>query len=133
VVLPGHWADLDNLNEEADLGAGNLAQEEYFLIMAEAKVDFEGDLVEYSELTSGGMVDALEGGTITEPKHITINGLPAIQREISGTIDKSNICYLHTAVESNGYYYQALGWTLKSRKKTVFPVIDSVTKSIAEK
>ena len=133
VVLPGHWADLDNLNEEADLGAGNLAQEEYFLIMAEAKVDFEGDLLEYSELTSGGMVDALEGGTITEPENITINGLPAIQREISGSIDKSNICYLHTAIESKGHYYQVLGWTLKSRKKAVFPVLENVTKSIAEK
>lgn len=133
LVLPGHWVDLDNLNEEADLGAGNLANEEYFIVMAESKIDFDGDLAEYSAITSGGMVDALENAEITEPKEISINGLPAIQREISGTIDRAKICYLHTTIESKGHFYQAMGWTLKSRRDTAFPVITSVIDSVTEK
>ncbi|MFK7851395.1 MAG: hypothetical protein AB8D78_10495 [Akkermansiaceae bacterium] len=133
VVLPVGWSVLKDLNPEAELGAGNLAKEEYFVMMTESKIDFAGDLAEYAEITGGNMIAELENSNATILENVTINGISGIQREISGTIDNVNIVYLHTALETPEYYHQAIGWTLKSRKGSAFPVIKKVTESITKR
>lgn len=130
--LPSHWSDIKDLNDAASLSMGNLFREEYLIVIAEAKADFDGNLTDYSELTVGSMIDSLDNPTTQEPLTLPINGLPSIQREFSGSVDRTKIAYLHTCIEGSEHYYQIIGWTIPSRKATAFKIIQDVINSSKE-
>lgn len=130
--IPSHWKKIDDLNEAASLSMGNLFREEYLIVIAETKADFDGSLTDYSDLTVTAMIDSIDNSTFTEPVSLSINGLPAIQREFSGSVDRTKIAYSHTSIEGSENYYQIIGWTIPSRKTTAFKVIGDVVNSAKE-
>lgn len=130
--MPSHWSEIKDLNEEASLSMGNLFREEYLIVIAEVKADYDGSLTDYSNLTVSSMTDSIENPTTKEPLSLSINGLPAIQQEFSGSIDRTKIAYLHTSIEGAEHYYQIIGWTIPSRKATAFKVIQDVIDSSKE-
>jgi len=71
------------------------------------------------EITKKEIVDA----KITEPAPLKINGLPAFQAQVSGTVDGLKIDYLNTYVEGKEHFYQILTWTLASKRGAAFPRI----------
>lgn len=133
LTLPGHWVELSELNEEATLSTGNTAKEEYLIVIPENKIDFDGSLEDFSKITASGIFDNLTNSSISEPKPLLIQGLSAIQYEISGTIDHTKVSYLHTSVIGEKYFYQVLGWTVLSRKSQAFDVFHEVINSMEEK
>lgn len=129
---PKHWRTLTGINEDASYTAGNTLKEEYFIVIHEPKVDFDGTVQEYSEIACDSIFTSITNGSMTEPISITLNGLPAVQREISGSIGRIKIAYLHTTVEGADQYYQLLGWTISSRKTAAMKVINEVVNSCKE-
>ncbi len=132
LTLPSHWSDIKDLNDAASLSVGNLFREEYLIVISEQKADFDGDLTAYSNLTASTMIDSITNSTTKEPLTLSINGLPAIQREFSGSVDRTKIAYIHTSIEGSEHYYQIIGWTIPSRKTTAFKVIEDVINSSKE-
>jgi hypothetical protein len=51
----------------------------------------------------------------TEPVPLTIDDHPALQDELSGTENGTNVVFLHTSVDDGDHFQQILAWTLKSR------------------
>jgi len=43
------------------------------------------------------------------------DGHPALQDELSGTENGTNVVFLHTTVDDGDHFQQILAWTLKSR------------------
>lgn len=127
---PENWKLLANLHEEAGLQAGNLFREEYLIVLTEAKEDFGGGIVDFADLTAGNMVDSLADAKVSEVREFELDGMPAVQRKISGTVDLVKIVYLHTALESDTRYHQVLAWTVKSKESSAIPVFEDAVKTI---
>jgi hypothetical protein len=132
IQIPSHWQILKDMNTEASLQVGNLSREEYLIVLTDLKSDFEGSLQDHAQITTRIILKNVTAGKINEPKEFQINGMPAIQYEISGTVDRTRIIYLHTTVEANDAYHQILSWSLPSKKKTAFPVFHRVLKTVTE-
>ena len=52
---------------------------------------------------------------LTESVSLTIDGHPALQDELSGSENRTNVVFLHTTVDDGDHFQQILAWTLKSR------------------
>ncbi len=131
--MPRHWKKQKDLHEDALIGVGNVLREEYMIVLDDPKVDFAGDLTEFSEITTQGIMDNIGGGTISAPKTLTINGLPAIRHEITGTVDRINVVYFHTSVEGKDRFFQFLCWTIRSKQGSALTEFEKVVNSIEEK
>jgi hypothetical protein len=57
----------------------------------------------------------MKNASATEPVPVTVDGHPALQDELSGTEDGTNVVFLHTRVDDGDDFQQILAWTLKSR------------------
>ncbi|MBD2847920.1 hypothetical protein IDH44_22220 [Paenibacillus sp. IB182496] len=112
LTLPGSWEEMP-LNDEADLQGGVLATEDYFIAMHEPKAMFADDmnLAQYTSLVLENMATALENGAVGEPAAVEVNGMPALQTELSGEVESVKIRYLVTTVEAEQSYVQVLFWT----------------------
>jgi hypothetical protein len=131
--MPGHWKNQKDLHDDALIGVGNVLRQEYLIVLDDSKVDFAGDLTDFSKITTDGIMENIERGTISAPKTLTINGLPAIQHEITGTVDHMNVVYFHTSIEGKDQFLQFLCWTIASKKGSAFTEFEKVVNSIEEK
>ena len=133
ISAPGTWRKLDNLNEQADLQAGNPRQEQYLMVLTESKADLaDVDLEAFAELVLGGLTGNLQSVTVSEPRNITIGDRPAIQYEVRGTLERINGVYLLTCVEGQEDFHQILAWTLVSQAEQNLPVLDQAVSSFRE-
>ena len=133
VTTPADWEEIV-LNDAADIQAGNLQKEQYFILISEAKADLYGwNLKKHSYVTLGNLVAGLNDPQIKGPIEMEINEQPAIQYEIEGSTSGLRIVYLHTTVESDSAYNQLLAWTLRSKysenKSLLKDVINTFTQT----
>jgi acyl carrier protein len=129
VEVPAAWREMPELHEEADIEAGNVLREQYLLVLENPKSDFEGTLAEFDDLVVGQMEGNLERAAISEPEPLTIDGRPALQRELTATVDKVRITYLMASIETDAAFYQVLTWTTPSRQAAALPVFREVIAS----
>jgi hypothetical protein len=114
--VPRDWGKLKELNDAAELQAGNKSKEQYVIVLSENKADFDNiTLQKHHQATRDGMVAKMKNPSASGPVEVTIGGRPALQDEISGTQDGTNVVFLHTTVEGRESFHQILAWTLKSR------------------
>lgn len=133
ILVPEEWESATDLNDVAILQAEHPTEEQYVIVIQDSKEDFaDADLALHSEVTTEAIVSSLTDGSSTEPESVTINGNPALQKEISGTIDNINIIYLHTNVETPTSYYQVLTWSLRSQFEDYRSNFEQVTNSFEE-
>jgi hypothetical protein len=133
VSVPSSWSNQDDLNDKADLQVANPALEEYLIVLTESKADFvDTDLEIYAGLIRDGIVGAVSDASVSEARRLTINGMPAIQYEVSGSVDNLKVVYWLTAVEGRDHFHQVLGWTLGSKAEANREVILSVVESFQE-
>lgn len=134
--VPSAWSDQrELLNEEADIGAGNLVAEEYAIVLAELKSDFAADMAldAFCDTTVGTFVEGLsEVESQSEPATVDIGGSQALQREIRGTVDGLRIIWIHTCVETPDRFVQVVAWTLPSKFDKNETVLRDVTASLRE-
>lgn len=134
VVVPDSWSIQQNLNDVADLQVADTAKENYLIVISEPKSDFDNNVSveKYSEMTRGFILNSIQGGQLSEPQNFTINGKPALQYQIRGSVDGINVVYWHTAIEGNKGFHQLLAWTLPSKLGENEPILKSVINSFQE-
>lgn len=114
--VPKDWSELKDLNDAAELQTGNRGKEQFVIILSENKADFDNmTLQKHHQITRDAIVEKMKNATAGESAEVTIDGRPALQDEIGGTQDGTNIVFLHTTVEGNESFHQILAWTSKSR------------------
>ncbi|GIP33310.1 hypothetical protein [Paenibacillus sp. J2TS4] len=135
ITLPGGWSQIHGLNEEASLQASYItnASENYMVVLSEPKEDFEEghtlsdyyDLIMEMQLTD----EVIGNSNYTDAVELEINGLPAVQFEVRGEVDKVKIAYLFTLVESESGFHQLIFWTndqkLDENKQTYLDAINT--------
>ena len=132
LTAPDHWKFIKDLHDEAGLQIGNERREEYFIVLSELKEDFAGDLNKYGDVTAGNVADSLLNASASEPKEVSLGGLAAIQQQITGGIENTNVSYLHTVLETDTRYHQIVCWTLKSKESVAIPLFEKVLKSLKQ-
>lgn len=135
LTVPGGWREDKSLNDEATIGGSNAIAEMYAAVISESKGDYakDLDLREYTRLISEQMSKSVKESTATAPSATTINGHPALQYELRGTVERVGIAYLMTIVETPNDYHQVVTWTLPSRFDKNKETLQQVTASFKEK
>jgi hypothetical protein len=132
LTVPASWQDLPEAgrNEVATIQLGDLRKEQYVMVITGAKSDFDS-LAAFAE---AAMTDAenLEESDIGPERALTVGGLPAVQRVVTGKSEGIRIVYWFTMVEGKNSFFQVIGWTLPSRRGDAEPAIAEVIDSFRE-
>jgi hypothetical protein len=119
--LPRGWRPVsdNDLHPGAELQAYHPNREIYFIVVGEdrATVAHSGDLNQqaqiYLQILKSGLDRILSQENTTGVARI--NGLEAVQYDLSGTVFGADVAYLHTTVATNDRYYQVVAWTPNNR------------------
>ena len=102
LVVPKDWREMKELNEAAELQAGNPSTEQYIMVLSEKKSDFDNmTLSRHHQLTRESMMQKMQNPSAGQTRQLTINGKSALQDEISGTQSGMDIVFLHTTIEAD--------------------------------
>jgi hypothetical protein len=117
ITVPGTWTKLPELNKQATLQVSDKSKEMYLIVITDTKADLENfNLEKHHQLTRDRMLRKMKkNASATEPVSLTIDGHPAMQDELTGTENGTNVVFLHTTVDDGDHFQQILAWTLKSR------------------
>lgn len=134
LTVPGRWQVETDLNDSANFQAGNRFAEQYAIVISESKKDFtdETTLDDYVELISKDIPNVINDAEVSETRSLTINGYPAKQFEVGGSVDKIRAKWIYTFVEAPKNYHQILTWTLTSKYEENKPVLLEVVNSFKE-
>jgi hypothetical protein len=130
VTVSGMWTKLPELNKQATLQVGYKSKEMYLIVITDTKAAV-GDLTleQHHQLTRDRMLQKLKNASASESVPLTIDGHPAVQDELSGTKDGTNVVFLHTTVDDSDHFQQILAWTLKSRWQQQNKLLREITRS----
>jgi hypothetical protein len=130
ITVPGLWTKLPGLNKQATLQVGYKSKELYLIVITEAKAAV-GDLTleKYHQITRDRMLQNMKNASASEAVPLTIDGHPALQDELSGTRDDTDVVFLHTTVDDGDHFQQILAWTLKSRWQQQNQLLREITRS----
>jgi Domain of unknown function (DUF4190) len=130
VTVSGMWTKLPELNKRATLQVGYKSKEMYLIVITDTKAAV-GDLTleQHHQLTRDRMLQKLKNASASESVPLTIDGHPAVQDELSGTKDGTNVVFLHTTVDDSDHFQQILAWTLKSRWQQQNKLLREITRS----
>lgn len=134
LTVPSTWIEDPTSNPAASLQVVNALSGMYAAIITEGRQDFSKTLTldKVTELIREQQGKRIEGAQFTEPVPTTINGHPAMQYEVRGTIQNVNLAYLNTVVETPDNYHQILTWTLQSKFDANKPTLAEVAQSFKE-
>lgn len=131
IRVPESWTIQTNINDQAMIQAGDLAREEYVLVIADAKVDLAPnvDLGRYAELVVSNMRarPAVSNLKVLEASPTTVGTQKALRYDITATVDSTNIGYEYLIVEGSDRYYQVMTWTLLSQFEDKKPIFRAAT------
>lgn len=130
VTVSGMWTKLPELNKQATLQVGYKSKEMYLIVITDAKTAV-GDLTleQHHQLTRDRMLQKLKNASTSEPVALTIDSHPAMQDELRGTKDGTNVVFLHTTVDDSDHFQQILAWTPKSRWQQQNELLREITGS----
>ena len=114
VVVNGdrrHSADIYTTSPGQDMNAAVFSESVSVL----SQFDLENNAKQYRWLIAEGL-DRFEGESRTGLT--SLNGNPAVQYEIRGTVNGQPVVYLHTTVKGRDNYYQVVGWTTESQYRS---------------
>lgn len=113
---------------------GNKSEEVYLIVITHTKADLDHFTLErHHQQTRDRMLQKMKNASSTEPVSLTIDRLPALQDELTGTEKGTNVVFLHTTVDDGDYFQQILAWTLKSRWQKQDQLLREVTASFRSK
>jgi hypothetical protein len=116
VTVSSMWTKVPELNKEAKLQVGYKSKEMYLMVFTDAKSAVGNmNLEQHHQLTRDRMLQKMQNASATGSVPLTIDGHPAMQDQVSGTQNGTNLVFLHTTVAEDDYFQQILAWTLKSR------------------
>lgn len=136
ITMPTGWGEMNDLNDKADLQAGNAGDNMYFIVLSESKKDFTNAMTmeQHSDITRKSLKKSLSDITEQGPFHTVVNGKPAVQYEILANFKTLRVGYLHTTVETDNNFHQLLAWTTYEKfSGSGRQVIDQVVSSFQER
>jgi hypothetical protein len=128
VTTSGFWVKRSDLNKRASLQAAYKGKEMYVIVITDAKTDLD-NLEKHHQLTRDRMLHEMKNASATEPVSLSIDGHPALQDELTGTENGTNVVFLHTTVDDGDYFQQIIAWTLKSRWQKQNRLLREITES----
>lgn len=118
VTTSGLWVKQLQLNKEAKLQVGDKGKEMYLIVIGDPKAALQNmTLDKHHQITRDRMLQKMQNSSATETASLTIDGHPALQDEVNGTQNGTNLVFLHTTIDEGDNFQQILAWTLKSRWK----------------
>src|SRR5437667_7940229 len=130
VIVPGLWVKMPGLNKQATLQVGDKNKQMYLIVITDAKADVPDLTLEKDHhLTRDRMLQKMKNASSTEPVSLTIDGHHALQDELTGTENKTNVVFLHTTVDDGDHFQQILAWTLKSRWQQQNQLLREITRT----
>ncbi len=130
VTVPGLWTKLPELNKKATLQVGDKSKQIYLIVITDAKTDVADlTLEKHHDLTRDRVFQKIKNASATESVPLTIGGHPALQDELSGTENGTNVVFLHTTVDDGDHFQQILAWTLKSRWQKQNELLREITRT----
>jgi Domain of unknown function (DUF4190) len=130
VTVSGMWVKMPELNKEATLQIGYKGKEMYLIVLSDAKSNFPNLTLEnHHQITRDRMLQKMKTSSASESVLLTIDGDPAMQDELSGTTDGTNVVFLHTTVDDGDRFQQILAWTLKSRWEQQNELLRDITRT----
>src|SRR5436190_5409018 len=116
VTVPGMWTKMPELNEFASLQVGDKGNRMYLIVITEAKADLDNFTLErHHQLTRDRMLQKMKNASATESVSLTIDDHPALQDELTGSENGTNVVFLHTTVDDGDHFQTINAWTIKSR------------------
>ncbi|MEI5995135.1 hypothetical protein [Candidatus Enterococcus mansonii] len=130
VEMTEGWQKVDakELSDNADISLENKSNDEYYIVLSEAKKDFENfDTFKES-------VDLSDLGERTNEKKESVeyNGLKGERRTFNATKEGVDIYYMYDLMEGKDYYLQCISWTLNSNKESYEADLTKIMNSLAE-
>ena len=132
ITVPDGWVKMgEDMRRSHDIYAAKPNSQLYASVLSESEAGIsrfglEDNSEQYRKLIRDEL-DSFEGETKTSVT--TIDGRPALQYEIRGTVDNQSVVYLHTTVEGTNDYYQVVGWTTADRYRENKNVLEGVVAS----
>ena len=131
ITVPDGWTEDPELAAAASVQASRRSDELYVVVVSEARADLkDSDVEDYSELARSRQLASMEGASETPLERKVLNGFPALQSELRGSVaGDRRVVMLHAAVQTRYRYLQVLAWTLEDRwdrsRATLQTVVDS--------
>ncbi|CAM3426141.1 hypothetical protein [Marinicrinis lubricantis] len=117
VTLPDDWNLVEQKqNALSTLEAANMRDEKYIMVISEAKTDIGGelDLATYADLITQQMTAVAQNSEQSDVADMTIDGHPAVQFNLNGTVQGVDIGYLITIIETDRDFHQVVSWSTGS-------------------
>jgi len=116
VTTSGFWVKTLELNKEARLQVANKSKDTYLMVFTDAKSAVRGMTLEQRHQTARDRkLQSMQNASATQTVLLTIDGHAALQDEVSGTQQRTNLVFLHTTVDDGDYFQQIVAWTSKAR------------------
>lgn len=111
--VPEHWEVSPHLSKTAVLRAADTRNDAYLVVNTYLPDEINPlPLAKQAEGLSRSMLEGLENGQISPPRHLTIQGRPAIEYEITGRLGNIRLSYLSTVVEGRTAKHHLIAWPL---------------------
>ncbi|EOH98977.1 hypothetical protein UAY_02246 [Enterococcus moraviensis ATCC BAA-383] len=129
VELTEGWQSVEakELSDNADISLKNTTNEEYYMVLSEAKKDFDS----FAAFKSSIDLSDLGERTDEKKESIKYNELKGERRIFTATKDGVEVYYIYDLVESKDYYLQCISWTLATKKdnnkKDMIKIMNSLT------
>jgi hypothetical protein len=117
VRLPEGWRSAKNLNDGAGIEVLDPLRGRYALVFSESRDDFDANLSldQYSADTRDTLTASILLLGVSGPERRRVGGYDALQYEIEGVHQMTEIKYLHTVLVGNRAFHQVLAWAPRSR------------------
>lgn len=133
ITAPAGWKIATDLNDAADLQAVDVKNKLYLIVLTDNKIDYSDmTLGKHSKTTLDILIKPLTSMTMGGPTNLRVNGNPALQYEVRGTIQGINVVYLHTTVETPAHFQQIVAWMAVSGYESNKVVFQRVIRSFKE-
>jgi hypothetical protein len=135
VSLPDGW-EKSGVAQTPGTTIGTNAQiEGYVELISESKEDIaDANIAEYAEhvLKLEESQGKLTDRQVSEARKLEVNGMPAVQYEVRGTLNKLKFVYLKTFVETPHRWNQVMCWTFPSHWNDCQADFKSIYESLRE-
>ena len=115
VTTSGFWVKTSDLNKDAALQVANKSKDMYLMVFTDAKSAVgQMTLEQRHQATRDRKLQSMQNASASQAVPLTIDGHAALQDEVSGPQERTNLVFIHTTVDDGDYFQQIVAWTTKS-------------------
>jgi hypothetical protein len=116
LMAPDSWRTRPNIGRSAAIRLGDDAADSYLLVNSYFPHEVDAmPFPQFAERVSVALMKRLSSGKISTPRHLSINGRPAVEYEVSGGSGDVPLVYLSTMVDGQQARHHLVAWTLTER------------------